>query len=295
MVHRVRVLTDSVADMPRDLLERYQIKVMPVYLMLNGHTHLDDGSLDQDWFYEELAHIEARPTTAAPSPEEYVAAFEALVAEGAEEIIVLTASSTVSSLYDHAVLAAQRFDRAKVYVVDSLQVSMGIGWMAVETARRLEEEMPVADIVDYLEAMRTRISVYGLLDSVEYLRRSGRVGWVASFVAGFFQIRPLIAFEQGEALLRGRVRLYRRGVHALLKLVGMGQSLSHMAILHSRADEEMVERVRSELGTLLPSLDIPVVDVGSIFATHVGPRCVGVALVRAEEGPDHGRATELDN
>ena len=207
MAHRVRGLTDSVADVPRDLLARYQIRVLPIYLMLNGHTYLDDGSIDQDWFYRELAHIESPPTTAAPSPEEYLAAFEALVAEGAEEIIVLTAASTVSSLYDHATLAAQRFSRAEVHVVDSLQVSMGIGWMAVEAARQVEQATPVTEIVDYLEAMRARTSVYGVLDSIEYLRRSGRVGWVQSFVAGFLQIRPLIAFERGEALLRGRVRL----------------------------------------------------------------------------------------
>jgi DegV family protein with EDD domain len=294
MPPQIRVLTDSVADVPRHLLTRYRIGVVPVYLVLNGHTYSDDGTLDQDWFYRELARIEARPSTAAPSPEEYLVAYGALAEAGAEEIIVLSASATVSSLYDHAVTAAHQFDRARVHVVDTQQVSMGMGWMVLEAARRVDEGASVAQVLDYLEAMRSRISVYGVLDSIDYLRRSGRVGWVASFVAGFLQIRPLIGFEQGEAQLRGRVRLYRRGIQALRQLIEAAQPLTHMAILHSGVDANMIEMFQTEVGRLLPSLEIPVVDVGSIFATHVGPRCLGVALVRAQQGSDQGGATELD-
>jgi DegV family protein with EDD domain len=281
MVQRVRVLTDSVADVPRSILARYRIGVLPAHLMLNGRAYLDDGTLDQDWFYHELTRVESRPTTAAPSPEEFIGAYEALVAEGAEEIIVLSAASTVSSLHDQAVWAARQFDRARVHVVDSLQVSMGMGWMVMEAARLVEEGTPVAEVVATLQAMRAQTSIYGVLDSVDYLRRSGRVGWVEGCMASLLQIRPVFAFEQGEVTLRSRVRLYRRGVHAIVDLVRAAQPLAHLAILHSRADAETIGNFRTELGALLPSLDIPVVDIGSVFATHVGPRCLGVALVRA--------------
>jgi DegV family protein with EDD domain len=281
MAQRVRVLTDSVADVPHDVLVRYGIKILPVYLLLNGQSYLDDGTLDQDWFYRELSQLEARPTTAAPSPGEYLAAYDALADEGAEEIIVLSAASTVSSLHAHAVLAAQQFDRADVHVVDTLQVSMGMGWMVAEAARLADEGVPVTEVLGYLQLVRARTSIYGVIDSVDYLRRSGRIGWVTGCMAGLLQIRPLIAFDQGEARVRSRARLYRRGVQALLELVAAEQPLTHLAIIHSRADAKVIETFRAELGARLPSLEMPVVGVGSIFATHVGPRCLGVALVRA--------------
>ncbi len=280
MVQRIRVLTDSVADVPRDLLQRYQIRVLPVYLMLDGQTYLDDGGLEPDWFYQELARVQVPPTTAAPSPKEYVGAYEALAAEGAEEIIVLCAASTVSSLYDHAVLASQEFDGARVHVVDTLQVTMGMGWMVVEAAHLVAAGRPIAEVLSSLHAMRARTRVYGVLDSVDYLRRSGRVGWAASSVADLLQIRPVIAFEQGEAKLQGRVRLSRRGVRALVKLVGAVQPVSHVAILHSGVDDQLLDEFQTAIGALVPDLETPIISVGGIFATHVGPRCLGVALVR---------------
>lgn len=281
MVRGVRILTDAVADVPRELVARYQIGILPVYVILNGQTYLDDGTLDRDWFYRELMCVESKPTTAAPAPDEYLAACEELVAEGAEDIIVLSAASSVSSLHQHALLAAQQFTGARVHVIDTLQVSMGEGWLVMETARLVEERLPVAKILERIEAMRARTSVYGVLDSIDYLRRSGRVNGIVGYMASLLKIRPLIAFEQGEARLQGKARAYGRSVQSLLDLVKEARPLHRLAILHSRADERMIDGFESELRASLPGFEIPVVDIGSVFATHVGPRCLGVALVRA--------------
>lgn len=282
MGQRVRILTDAVADLPEQYVERYGIKVLPVYLVLNGKTYLDDGRLDRDWFYRELSEVTSRPSTAAPAPEEFLAAYSELASEGAEEIIALVASSTISSLHDHASLAASRCEGARVHVIDTMQVSMGIGWMALEAARLLEEDMPVSQVLDTVRAMRPRTHIAGVLDSIDYLRRSGRVNWVASHMISLLRIRPLIGFERGEARLLGKVRTYWRGARSVIERVREAPTPRLLAILHSCADPETLERFRGELSTLMPDLTIPVVDIGGVFATHVGPRCLGVAWVTAE-------------
>lgn len=283
MSDRVRILTDSVADLPLSYVERYRVKVLPIYLMMRGRTFLDDGSLDRDWFYEQLARITEKPTTAAPAPREFLAAYEELRDEGAEDIVTLMTSSSVSSLYDHACIAAQGFSGARVHVVDTGQITMGLGWMVVAAARMVARGAGVPEVLDAVRGMRTRTRVLGVLDSIDYLRRSGRVGWVAGQMASLLKIKPVIAFDQGEALMLGRVRTYWRAIQAMLDRVRDAYPFESLAILHSRVADETIRRFYEELAGLASGLDIiPVVDIGAIFATHVGPGCLGVALVSAQ-------------
>jgi DegV family protein with EDD domain len=282
MARRVRVLTDSVADLPRAYRERYQIKVLPIYLMINGQTYLDDGSLDRDWFYRQLARVSQKPTTAAPAPQEFLAAYETLRDEGAEEIIALLTASSVSSLCDHARLAAQEVTGVRVHVIDTGQITMGLGWMVVAAARMLAEGVSVPEILETVRGMRARTRVLGVLDSIDYLRRSGRVGWVAGQMAGLLKIKPVIAFDQGEALMLQRVRTQWRAVQAMLERVRGAQPFESLAVLHSRVTEATLRRFQDELAGITGGLaSVPVVDIGTIFATHVGPGCLGVALVSA--------------
>jgi len=140
MGRRVRILTDSAADLPQAYVTRFQIGVVPIHVSLNGEAHLDDGTLDLDWFYRELSHLRVPPTTAAPAPQEFTRAYAQLAAEGAEEIIAIVTASTLSSLHDHAQIAARKFREARGHVVDGTQVSMGLGWLVVRAA----EQAPTA-------------------------------------------------------------------------------------------------------------------------------------------------------
>lgn len=276
---RVRVLTDSVADLPQSFVDQFRIKVVPVYLMVDGQTYRDDGMLDRDRFYRQLSSAAKPPTTAAPAPREFYEAYDDLAADGAETIVALVTSSTVSSIYNHAQVAASSFDVASVHVVDTRQISMGLGWLVVEAAARLEAGEPVLEVLDRVSALRSRTRVLGLIDAIAYLRRSGRVGWVSGAFAELLRIKPLISFHQGEANLLGRVRTSARGVRALMSQIEAAGPVDRLSLLHARADAQVLGQAQDELAALFPSLDIPVIDIGAVFATHVGPRCVGVALI----------------
>ncbi|MGC9521478.1 MAG: DegV family protein [Anaerolineae bacterium] len=278
----MRIVTDSVADLTPSDVARHQVKVQPAYLVLNGATYKDDGTLDRDWFYRQLADAAVAPTTAAPAPEEFLSTYRTLADEGAEDAIVLAAASSVSSIYDHALVAANWFSgRMCIHVVDTMQVSMGVGWMVKEVAEWVEQQVPVADILERVTGLRARTQVLGLLDSISYLRRSGRVGWVAGGFASLLRIKPLFAFEQGAARLFARVRTHARGRAVLLQRISRLRPFRRIAILHSGADAAAISWLRDELRALDGDLSMPVVEIGAAFATHVGPGCLGVAVVSA--------------
>jgi len=276
---RVRILTDSVADLPRSLVKTYGIRVLPVYVSLNGQTYLDDGTVERDWFYQQLAQVTSRPTTASPSPGDFLRAYEALAEEGAEEIVALFTASSVSSLHDHAVIAQRQFQRARVHIVDTTQVSMGVGLLVLTAAEMLATGATGEQVVAAVEARRPRTRIFGVLESVDYLRRSGRVRWSVATMAGLLRIKPLIGFADGEAQSLGRVRTLMKGVRQVFDRAVAAGPLERLAVLHTRASTEAIELLQGLLAAHYPDLDAPLVDVGTVFASHVGPGCLGVALI----------------
>ncbi|MBN1487157.1 MAG: DegV family protein [Anaerolineae bacterium] len=280
---RVRIITDSVADIPRELVAQFGIKVVPIYVLVGGKSYCDNGSLDRGWFYTQLTQSHVLPSTAAPPPEEFLAAYQELVTEGAEEIIGLFLSGNLSSIDDNALLAARQLEGARVHIIESGQVSMGIGWQVIAAAEAAAQGQTVAEIKKLIYSIRSRTLVFGVLDSLEYLRRGGRVNWATAWLGDLLHIKPLIAFESGEARLIGRVRTHRRALQGLAKRMSEKSSFERIAFLHSCVDTTVVDQFRDLLRDYLPPGPKPVVQVTPVFATHTGPGGVGVAVVFSED------------
>jgi len=131
-------------------------------------------------------------------------------------------------------------------------------------------------------SLQARTRILGVIDSIDYLRRSGRVGWISTAVANLLSIKPLIVLERGEVRQSGRVRTHRCGLRSVVRQAKGAFPLERLAILHSGASVVSVAQLEDEFSALLPRLEIPVVNVGPAFATHVGPGCVGVAFMMSE-------------
>ena len=190
----------------------------------------------------------------------------------------------MSSIYAYAVLAAQEFHDVPVHVLDTLQVSTGVGWLVMEMAERLAEGQAVATAIDHVLALRNHVQVMGVVRSIEFLHRSGRVGWLKSQIAGLLGIKPVIGFARGEAFLLKRVRTFGRGIEAVAAQVARALPLRKLAILHSGVDQAAIARLQASVARCVGDLWCPVVEVGPVFASHVGPGCLGVALVRDPVG-----------
>ncbi len=281
---RIRVVTDSVSDLPWELAQRWGIQVVPIYVILGGEGYLADASLDRAWFYREWERLDGRSQTAAPPPEEFLAAYRELIAEGATDIIGLFLAAPLSSIVRHANLAAEALDEsvARVHIVETGQVSMGVGWMAVAAAEAIAQGATLSEVLTLLEDMRARTHVLGVLASLDHLRRGGRVGWAAARVAGWLRIKPFISYAQGEARLAGYVRTYRRALERLTHFVAIIAPVERLAIIHSRAPQEALDQLQHDLAALI-DVSVLTVEVGPIFGTHVGPQGIGVAVVQARE------------
>jgi len=285
----VRIATDRVADLPETLIRRFNIQVVPVYVSLGAQTRLDDGTLDRREFYQALRQGTALSGTAAPSPYEFLKAYQQLVDEGAEHIIGLFTSATLSSIHNHAQFAAQLLSGGRVHIIDTEQVSMGIGWLVVSAAEAIERGACWMKWLALVSRLRSRTQVLGVLDSAVHLQRSGRVSWAVARFIELLQIKPLIIVEGGAVQLLGRVRTFHRALDRLLEHLTQLTPLERLAIIHTYADAPLIERLQQILEPLAPEKPIPVVEVGPVFGAHIGPGCLGVAVIGAENNrSNHG-------
>ncbi len=278
---RIRILTDSASDIPKSIIDQFKIGVLPIYVTINRQQFLDDGTVNLEWFYKQLASISSKPKTAAPSPQEFLRAFRNLTAEGAQVIIGLFASASISSIFDHATIAARDFDAASVHIIDTQQISMGLGWIVIAVAEAIQAGAMVDEITMLVQDLRKRTIVLGVLASMDYLHRSGRVGWTAAYMGDILNVKPIISFFQGEAKSVGKVRTRLRALDEVMAIMKTKAPLERLAILHSNADEKSISHLKALMIPYTQTMRVPLVNVGSVFASHVGPGCLGVACVSA--------------
>jgi len=277
-MQRVRILTDSTADVPADLVDRLGIVVVPAYVQFDGRSLRDGEQISRAQFYEMLPRLAEPPTTAVPPAEEFAAAFRSLVGQ-ADEVIAILLSRTLSGMYNAAWLGSQAVPELKIHLVDSRQLAMGLGWQVIVAAEAAAAGRGSEEILATLCNLRPRIRVLAMLDGLEHLRRSGRVAWAQTMVARFLRIKPLIDFHEGEALLIGRVRTRRKAVERLTEMVAEMGPLERLAVVHTASPD--VEAFRQRLGSLFPVDRILLSEVGPVVGAHIGPRALGVAAVTA--------------
>ncbi len=282
MGQALRIVTDSMADLPPDLVRELAIEVVPIYFSFESWNGPDDGRFNKTVIYQAMRTSTAAPTTAAPAPGEFLAAYQRLVDEGAQDIIGLFLASPLSSIARNAHLAAQQVRGARVHVLESGQVSLGIGFQVLAAARAAAQGAGVDEVRRLVEDTARRTYVAGFLESIMFLRRGGRVGWALAWVGDMLQIKPLVMYHQAEATLLGKVRTYRRALSALVEWVRTLGPLEHLAFLHTDVAPEILEELQSALGDLVVNGEVPwVIEVSPVFGAHVGPGAVGVALVRS--------------
>lgn len=281
-ISHIRLITDSVADLPRDIAQQYNIQVIPVHVILGEQRYLDNGTLSHDSFYQALYEGNVYPSTAAPAPHTFLKAYQQLANEGAEHIIALFAASNVSSIFAHAQIAAQQLDTATVHLVDTTQVSMGIGGLVQLAAEAITQGASLEATIDLVTAARKRTQILGILNSVQHLQRSGRVSWAVARFVELLHIKPLISFVHGEAQLIGRVRTYHRAYQRLVTLITQRTPLERVTVIHSRAKPQWITQLQQAMFALTPEQEVRVIEVGPVFGSHVGAQCLGVALIQVE-------------
>ena len=272
----VAIVTDSTCDIPTELANQLAIHIIPNIVVIGGKQLEDRKDISRQEFYERLPGMKQPPTTATASSGAYQEIYDKLLNQGFEYIVSIHASSQLSGIYNAANAGAQRFGR-QVYVIDSQNVTLGLGFQVLAAAEAATSGKSLEAILSMLENIRPRAHVVAMLDTLEYLRRSGRVSWARARLGNLLRIKPFVEVKSGGVVSLGETRTRRKGIERLHQFLSEQGSLERLAILHTNAEQDARQ--------FLVDLDFPIpanpliVNVTTVIGTHVGPNGLGFATV----------------
>jgi len=276
----VRIVTDSTCDLPAETITRYGIHVIPLYINVGDTGYLDGIDLTREQFYERLPVFSTTPTTAVPSTERFHAAYNAMADEGASQVLSIHISATLSGVLNVARIAAQEITAVPVTVFDSQQLSLGTGFLVETAARMASSGSSLAEILPTLHDQIRRTHVFAALDTLEFLKRSGRMNRHLAGLATLLQIKPIMTMYDGKPGSE-RVRTRDRAMKRIVEMLAADSPLERVAIVHTHASREILALLHTKAAHLLPQGAILSQDITPVIGAHIGPGAVGFAVVRA--------------
>lgn len=278
----VRIVTDSTCDLPAEVIARYGIYVVPLYINVGDQGFLDGIDMKRDEFYTRLPTFPTHPTTAVPSLQKFSVMYDTLAEQGATEIISIHISVSLSATVDVARTAANEKTAVPVTVLDSQQLSLGTGFLVETAAKMAAAGSSASEILTALNDQSQRSHVFAALDTLEYLKRSGRMNKYLAHFASLLQIKPILTMHNGSPGTE-RVRTRDRAMKRLVEMLAALGPLERVAIVHTHAPSERIAALRTQAAGLLPQSDIPIEDITPVIGVHIGPSAVGFAAVAASK------------
>lgn len=277
---KIKIVTDSTSDLTEELAFQNEIAVVKNILVLDGETYRDGDGISREDFYTRLPYLREQPTTATAAPGEYEELYKSLFMQGAEHILSIHAASSLSGIYNAAQAGSQAM-RENVTVIDSYQVSMGLGFQVLAAAKAAMEGLSVSKIIERIHSIRERVRVTAMLDTLKYVERSGRVSWAKARLASYLKLRPFITLEQGKILSLGEARTRQKGIQRLGHMIRELGRLQSLVILHTNAIEE-AEEIKKQFQEQCAE-PVWLCNVTTVIGTHVGPNGLGFAAVLDED------------
>jgi DegV family protein with EDD domain len=277
---KLGILTDSTCDLPPQVAETHGIQVVPAILVIDGEEYADEQGLTRKEFYRRMPALKSPPTTAAPSIGDFQAGYEKLLAEGCDHILSIHPAIQLTTILNTARQAGRDLRPGRITFIDSTSLSLGLGFQVLAAAESADQGVQAA--LAAVESTRQRLRLTAALDTMDYLRRSGRVPAPITILGGMLRIKPLIELRYGELKAIGAVRTTRQADERMLNDLLEGGKLERLAILHTGAEP----RARGFLIQLMQRAsqfaprDILMVNVTTVIGAHVGPNGLGCAAVR---------------
>lgn len=277
----VAVITDSTAHLPEGFAERFAIGVVPLHVLIDGESALDGVDVGPGALAEALGQRRI-VTTSRPTPGEFVAAFRAALGKGADSIVSLHLSSEISGTWESAVLAAQEVGPDIVRVVDSRGTAMGLGFAALHAAQSAASGAAAADVERAAMAAVRASKTLFVVETLEYLRRGGRIGPAAALLGTALAVKPLLHMDDGQIQPLEKVRTMNRAVARLVELAeqaACGEPVE-VAVHHLASAERAAELANRLEERLTVSGGCLVSELGAVIGAHTGPGVVGVVVQR---------------
>jgi DegV family protein with EDD domain len=274
----IKVIADSVSDVPPEIVRQYGITIVPTVVNIGQKSYLDDGrELTRDDFFAMLPNMRQLPTTAA-CPLGLTRELITRCAMEADHLLLFAAPAHLSSIYNNFRIAAEEAAPDRYTLFDSGQLTMGEGFQVILAAEMAAAGASVEAIAAAVEAMRPRIHIFAALSTLENLRKSGRVNWAMAMAGRLLRIKPMVELTEGNVTSLENIRTFRRAIDRLIALAFEYAPLERLAVLHT-SYYDGAEYIREALAPLLPPEQVLVVNVNPSLGTHVGAKGLGLALV----------------
>lgn len=277
----VRIVTDSTCDLPAHVVERLGITVVPLTVFFGDEALLDGVEIDSQTFYERLKSSGTLPRSSQPSVDLFQETYERLSADGSE-IVSIHLSSKMSGTLNAASVAREVVKAsAHVDLIDSYQVSLGLGVIVMEAALAAQAGKSLAEVVGATRRAMDSTGVYLLVDTLEFLRRGGRIGRASSLLGSILSIKPILHVEDGEVAPVERVRTRAKAIERIFQLA-LKHPRSKTLFVAYGGDSAQAELLMERLRPALPHTEILLAEFGPVVGVHTGPGSLGIAYVERE-------------
>jgi len=276
----IRIVTDSTCDLPEEIVSQHSITVIPLTINVGDKSFLDGVDLTRSEFYAQLPNFNPHPKTAAPGSEVLTQVFERLADEGAQAILSIHISETLSTTVNSARIAAKQFKRIPVTVLDSSQLSLGLGFIVERAAQLAESGKEAQEIISTLKNLMNRTYVFAALRTLEYLRRSGRMSFALAKFGELIQLKPLLHMNLGKATAH-RTRTHKRATARLLEWLAEYAPYEKLAILHAGVQEE-AEALYQQARSCFPQSGVLITQITPVLGAHLGIGALGFACISKE-------------
>jgi DegV family protein with EDD domain len=274
----VRVVTDSACDLPVARAEELGIEIVPLTIRFGSEEYVDRVELTNEQFWQKVATSDVLPETAAPSAGAFEETFRRLADEGADGIVCINLSSRLSATMQSAQLAAKALKgTVPVEVVDSLSVSMGLGLQCINAVKLANEGADVDRIARAAEDQALRTRLYGTLDTLEHLKRGGRIGAAQALLGGMLSVKPVIEVRDGAVAEAGKVRTRSKSLALLADKVAQAKNPTQVFVFDAQAPD--IDELVKLLEPTVSRAEIEFGTIGPVIGTHAGPRTIGVGWV----------------
>lgn len=281
----VQIVIDSACDLPKSTADNLGLHFMPMRTILDNEEYLDGITLTGEQFYEKLIESDAVPKTSQVPPADFEAAFEQITAAG-DTALCITVSSELSGTYQSARIAAEKYGD-QVIVVDSLNVTVGEQLLVLRAIRLRDEGWSAWEIAEILNHEKKRIRLIALLDTLEYLKKGGRISSTVAFAGALLSIKPVIALVDGKIEMLGKARGSKNGNNKLMELVKSSKGIDFerpFMLAYSGLSDHMLRKYITDSHELYEGKTdhLPVCRIGSTIGAHAGPGAIGVAFFENE-------------
>jgi DegV family protein with EDD domain len=277
----VRIVTDSTSDFPPQLASELNVSIVPLSVIFGDEVLQDGRDINHEQFYERLVRSKVTPTTSAPSVGDFLEVYEPLLKDS-HEILSVHLSSKLSATYNNACQAARQLSEqgATIEVIDSETVSFGMTFLAAAAARAAMNGAGLEEVKQLVTGMMSRVKILIALDTLEYLRRGGRIGRARAFLGAVMRVKPLLSIRDGEVHPEERVRTKKLAIERLFQIVTSYRA-QEVAVGYTTNEQE-AEELRLRLVEAMPGITTHLQRLGPVLGVHGGPGVLGVGVLEGE-------------